>query len=429
MRRTFGIRIATLILLSVVVSPVVVTAQGIFLPAGGAVNRGMGGATTGAGIEAIGSMYWNPATIGQLDRNEVAFGFDAIFTNFNISSTFPGAGSGSSNSDIGVNAVPTIAWVHHTENPNVTLGLGVFGVAGFSTNVPGNSGNPIVSPPFAQGGAGVGRIRSEATFLQFNPAITLQLTERLSIGGGPVVGLGKVSFDDNVFAPLNANGLYPRGDGTRNHWGLGAQLGVHYVHNETWQFGANIKSPTWFQPFRYYSENAVGLPRTDEVNVDLPLIASAGVACNCLPGTIFTADVRYFDYTSTDGFGDRAAYRADGSVIGLGWKDQFSVAMGIQHHTTSRLTCRLGYIYASDLIDNSTTFFNVGSDLSYRHVPTMGATYHVNANTALSFGYQYVIDWGSTGPYVLPGVGAVPGSSVTTRLNSHIATAGVNIAY
>lgn len=405
------------------------SAQGIFLPAGGAVNRGMGGATTGAAIETIGSMYWNPATIGGLSNDEVAFGFDAIFTNYNVSSTFPGAGSGSSNSDIGVNAVPTIAWVHHTDNPNVSIGLGIFGVAGFSTNVPGNVANPIVSPPFAQGGAGVGRIRSEATFMQLNPAMTLQVTDRLAIGGGPVFGMGKVSFDDNVFAPLNANLLYPRGDGTRNHWGIGVQLGFHYQCSDTVHVGANIKSPTWFQSFKYYSENAAGMPRVDQVNIDLPMIVSAGMAYNCSPGTILTADVRYFDYTSTDGFGDRATYRPDGSVVGLGWKDQFSFATGLQHRATEKLTCRVGYIYASDLIDNSTTFFNVGSDLSYRHVPTAGVTYHLNQNTAISLAYNYVVEWGSTGPYVLPGVGAVPGSSVTTRLNSHIATAGLNIAY
>lgn len=429
MRCTCGILITLILGFAAVGLPTTSFGQGIFLPAGGAVNRGMGGATTAVGIEAIGSMYWNPATIGQLANDEIAFGFDAVFTNFSLDSTFPGAGSGSSNSDIGVNAVPTIAWVHHTQNPNVTMGLGIFGVAGFSTNVPGNSGNPIVSAPFASGGTGVGRIRSEATFLQINPALTLQLTDRISIGGGPVIGMGKVSFDDNVFAAPNTNMLYPRGDGTRNHWGLGAQIGVHYRHSDALQFGANLKSPTWFQPFKYYSEDAAGMPRTDQMNIDLPMIASVGLAYSFSPCTLLTADVRYFDYTSTDGFGDPAGYRADGSVTGLGWKDQFSLAVGLQHQATERLTCRVGYIYASDLIDNSTTFFNVGTDLSYRHVPTMGATFKLNDSTALSLAYNYVAEWGSTGPYMLPGTGPVPGSSVTTRLTSHILSAGVNVAF
>jgi len=59
--------------------PMTAAAQGIFLQAGGSVNRGMGGATTGTAIDSIGSMFWNPATISQLPTNELAFGFEAIY--------------------------------------------------------------------------------------------------------------------------------------------------------------------------------------------------------------------------------------------------------------------------------------------------------------------------------------------------------------
>jgi len=403
--------------------------QGIFLPAGGAVNRGMGGATTGTAIEAIGSMYWNPATISQLPTNELAFGFEAIYANYDISSTFPGVGSGTSSSEGGANPVPTIAWVHRTADPNVTFGLGIFGVGGFSTNMRADPTNPILSPPPQLGGVGVGGFKSDAQFFQLNPALSFRLTDRLSVGLGPVVGLGKVAFDENIFVGANANGAYPRGDGTRYHWGMGAQLGMHYVHNCCWEFGANVKSPTWFESMRYFSEDAQGLPRTDEVDIDLPMIVSGGLAYKGMPGKILTADVRYVDYTSTEGFGDAAEYRQDGSVSGLGWNDQLSVALGAQIQLTERLIGRMGYIYASDLIDDSNTFFNIASDLSYRHVPTVGATWKLSQIASVSFAYNYVFEWGSTGPYVFPGIGEIPGTSVTTSLDSHIAVFGVNVRY
>lgn len=409
--------------------PVTTFGQGIFLPASGAVNRGMGGATTGTAIEAIGSMYWNPATISQLPTNEMAFGFEAIYTNYELSSTFPNVGSGSTDAEIGANPVPTIAWVYHTRNPNVTFGVGIFGVAGFATNVRADPTNPIVSPPFALGGVGVGGIKTEAIFYQLNPAFSIKLTDRLSVGGGPVIGLGKVSFDDNAFVGLNANGMYPRGDGTRYHWGLGAQFGFHYIYDRCWEMGANFKTPTWFESLRYFSEDAAGLPRTDKVNIDLPTIVSVGVAYKGLPFTVVTADVRYLAYTSADGLGDSAAYRADGSVAGLGWQDQFSFSLGAQFQLNNRLTGRVGYIYTSDLVDDSTTFFNVGSDLSYRHAPTVGATYNLNSNTSVSFAYNYLLEWGSTGPYVLPGVGPIAGSSVSTEFDAHIVTVGANVRY
>jgi len=107
-------------------------AQGVLLPAGGAVNRGMGGATTGAAIDPIGSMYWNPATINQFDGDQVGFGFELIYGDQSLSSAFPGAGAGSTDADTGAVPVPTISWVHHTDNPNVTIGLGIFGIGGFA---------------------------------------------------------------------------------------------------------------------------------------------------------------------------------------------------------------------------------------------------------------------------------------------------------
>jgi long-chain fatty acid transport protein len=421
--------VKTTLILTACLFPVQAFGQGIFLPAGGAVNRGMGGATTGTAIEAIGSMYWNPATISALPTNEMAFGFEAIYTNYELSSSFPGVGAGATEAEIGATPVPTIAWVYHTANPDVTFGLGIFGVAGFATNVRADATNPITSPAFALGGVGVGGIKSEAIFFQMNPALSYKLTDRLSVGGGPVIGIGKIALDENVFAGLNADLTYPRGDGTRYHWGLGAQLGLHYVHNSRWEFGTNVKTPTWFEPFRYFGEDAAGLPRTDEVDVTLPLIVSGGVAFKGLPCTLLTADVRYLNYVDSEAFGDPAAYEADGRVSGLGYRDQFSVGLGAQFDLTEKLVGRLGYIYASDLINDADTFFNIASDLSYRHVPSIGATYHLSQSTSVSFAYNYLIKWGSTGPYVLPVLGAIPGSSVTTEFDAHILSIGANVRY
>jgi long-chain fatty acid transport protein len=427
-----GIRKLLLVLVgcaSLLVTSSNLRAQGIILPAGGAVNRGMGGATTGTAIEAIGSMYWNPATINRFERDQLAFSFEAIYANSEVSSTFPGAGSGSSDGEIGAVPVPTLAWVYQTANPDLTLGLGIFGVGGFSTNYQADANNPILTPPFAQGGVGLGGVKSDAMFFEIVPAGSLQLTDRLSVAAGPIIGLGKITLDDNMFVGLNADGTYPRGDGTRYHWGIGAQLGIHYVHNCCWEFGANIKSPVWFEPFRYFSEDANGLGRLDEVDVTLPMIVSGGLAYRGIQYTVLTLDVRYYDYTSTEGFGDSATYKPNGAVSGLGWNDLFTLGLGAQVRLTQCLTGRVGYIYSSELFDEQDTFFNIGSELSYRHVPTVGATYDLNEHTSVSIGYQYVAQWDSTGPYVLPGIGAVPGSSITSEFSGHILTVGVNVGY
>lgn len=409
--------------------PSTLSAQGIYLQGSGAVNRGMGGATTGTAVDAIGSMYWNPATISQLQQDELAFGLEFVYVNYALSSTFPAVGSGSSEAEIGATPVPTLAWVHQTANPFVKFGFEISGVAGFSSNFRADPTNPILGTPLGTGGTGVGGIKSEAMFYQIASAFSLQMTDRLSIAAGPTVGLAKVSLDENPFVAVNANNLYPRGDGTRYHWGLGAQLGIHYVHNCCWEFGASIKSPTWFEKMRYFSEDAGGLPRTDQLDIDLPMIVSGGLAYKGLEYTLLTLDLRYFDYTTSEGFGDSATYRADGSVDGLGWNDVFAVATGAQFQLTPALTGRLGYIYTTDMIEDEDTFINIPAALDYQHIVTVGASYALNEHATISAAYNYFFEWGSTGEYYVPGAGAIPGSSVTTELDAHIAVIGVNVRY
>jgi long-chain fatty acid transport protein len=410
--------------------PGLLSAQGIVLPAGGAVNRGMGGATTGTAIEAVGSMYWNPATITRLEHDELGFGFELIYGNQTMSSFFPGAGAGTTDGETGAVPVPTIAWVHQTPHPDIKFGLGVFGTGGFSANIGADASNPILSPAPGQGGVGLGGIKSDALFFQLAPALSMRLTDRLSFAAGPVIGMGKVTLDDNAFVGANADGLYPRGDGTRYHWGMGAQFGVHYVHNCCWEFGANVKTPVWFEPFRYFSEDASGLRRLDEVDIDLPMIVSGGLAYKGFEYVLLTADLRYLDYTSTEGFGDSPSYQANGAANGLGWKDQFAMGLGAQFQLTERLIGRLGYIYTSELFDDeSSTFFNLASDLSYRHVITLGSSFELNKSASISAAYNYLLPWASSGPYILPGAGAIPGTSVSTDFDAHILTVGLNVRY
>src|SRR4051812_20320484 len=99
-----------------------VSAQGTYLSAAGPVNRGMGGASTAAPIDALGAIYWNPATISGLDCSQLEAGLDLLYSNQSVASSV-GPFSGLSQSENGFMPIPNVGWVHHTENPAVTIGL------------------------------------------------------------------------------------------------------------------------------------------------------------------------------------------------------------------------------------------------------------------------------------------------------------------
>jgi long-chain fatty acid transport protein len=359
----------------------------------------------------------------------MAASFEAIYSQYQVESTFPGVGSGSTEAEAGANPVPAVGWVHQTRNPNVKIGVGLFGAAGFTTNVPADPTNPVLSPSPSQGGLGVGRVQSDAIFLQLAPSVSVALTDRLSVAAGLVINNGKISLDQNPFVAPNADGTYPAGTGTRYAWGLGAQFGFYYIHNCCWSFGANLKTPMWFESLRYFSEDANGLPRTDAVDVSLPLILSLGTAYTGIRNTMVAADVRYLNYSQTDGFGGDSGYAPNGAVRSLGWNDVVSLHLGVQRYLTPRFTARAGYSYSSNLIDDELTFFNVGADLSYQHFLAVGGTYNLTDCVAASLAYNYLPQWDSEGPLDYPGIGPIPGSSVRNQLDAHIATIGINVSY
>ena len=52
----------------------------------GPINRAMGGASTAAPIDAAGALYWNPATISGLDRNESEFATEVLIPRTTLTS-------------------------------------------------------------------------------------------------------------------------------------------------------------------------------------------------------------------------------------------------------------------------------------------------------------------------------------------------------
>jgi long-chain fatty acid transport protein len=389
----------------------------------------MAGATTGAAVESIGSMAWNPATISGLG-NEVGIGFEGLYSGYEIESTIPFFGSGSTSAENGVSPVPTAAWVHQLNNPNVTLGIGLFGVAGYSSNIPADPSNPVLGSPL-----GVGRVQGEAVFYQIPMVLSIKVTDHLAIAAGPTLAMGRLSLNRNFFAAPNADLSYPAGNGTRYSFGGGAQLGLFYTPSCRWSFGANIKSPTWMETFRYHSEDENGNPRTDKVNFDLPMMVTFGTGFRPNNNLLLTSDLRFTDYHNTEGFGDDAQFQADGAVSGLGWRSVFSAHLGARAKLTEKFYGMAGYVYCDKLIPDESSFFNLGSDLGYRHGFSMGGTWMCNSCLGLTAAYNYFPEWGATGPVVTPiqagpfPPGPIDGSSVAQRVSAQSLTLGVNVAY
>jgi long-chain fatty acid transport protein len=248
--------------------------------------------------------------------------------------------------------------------------------------------------------------------------------------------MGKMAIDPFVFTnPDDANGdgfpSYPSGRGTRVHWGGGAQLGVYYIHDCYWHFGASIKSPQWMEDFRFHSEDELGFPRVVKTKFDLPMIISMGLAYSGRENLLLAVDFRYVDYENTDGFGDPAGFDpTTGAVTGLGWESVFAMAAGMQYRWNDATYLRLGYTYTQNPISESTTFFNFGAPLYYQHVFSVGSSTYLTPRVSVNLAYSYLLNSSSTGPIYDPGAGVpIPGTTVTSELSAHMVLMGVSVRY
>ncbi len=372
-------------------------AQGIAVTGIGPVNRSMGGAGTAAPLDSLGALHWNPGSISALEGNELSFGTELLKADVQLSSNIGGSTSG----DAGWVAIPTIGWVHHLDGTPMTIGLGVYGVAGFKNNLPMDPSNPLLSPPSPLGPA-----YAAAEILQIAPTLSYQLTENFSLGLAPTITTVSVNFD-----PLGPSVITPAptpGQGNRMHWGGGFQVGAYYRGDNGINAGATFKSRQWVEDLNFFTPSG-----TVQFNLDYPMIVSLGLSYTGFENWVFAIDGRYFDYEHTAGFKE------------LGWRSVFAGAVGVQYRMNERLTGRVGYNFNQNPIQSGAVATNLLDPLIQDQNGAAGCSYKFTSHVDFNLAYVYLVKNSVTGPLAAFG----PGVTATNQLQAHSAILGITVRY
>jgi long-chain fatty acid transport protein len=366
--------------------------QGIIAPGAGPINRAMAGASTAAPVD-FGSSYWNPATLSALERPEFLLGSELIIPSTHLTTALP-AGSingilprqgrfGTARSDSGVipNLATGVAFRLADDSP-VTIGLGVFGLVGGNVNYAGSPTVPLLGPRQPPRYFGFGPIYGNASFLALNPMVSYRVSDRLFLGGGPVITAGNLSLSPAFFAPERPDRFgvpsFPAGTNARTFWGGGFQLGILYEVNEDWNVGFSYKSPVWQERWAFNSATQDLSARRIGVQAQIPAIYSWGVAYKGLDRALIDVDLRYLDYASTDLFGQ--SLRSGG----LGWRSVFAVATGAQYLLSDRVTLRGGYLFNTNPIPVEGTVFNIQLPGIIQNTLSLGASFKLTDDITLS---------------------------------------------
>lgn len=375
-----------------------VRGQGIAVTGVGPINRSMGGAGTAAPLDAIGALHWNPASISALPQAEVSFGMEALLADVHLTSDIGGM-SNTTSGEAGVAMIPSVGWVDHIEGTPFSVGLGVYGIGGFRNNMPRDTDNLLLAD---------GPLFADAEIMQIAPTLSYMISERWSVGISPTISLAKMTFD-----PLGPSAITPDatpGSGNRIHWGGGVQAGVYYAHPSCWRAGFSVKSPQWFEDFRFFTPSGVV-----KFDLDYPLILSGGVAYYGLERWVFAADVRYFDYANTSGFRE------------MGWRSVFAGAVGVQYQLNDWWQLRAGYNCNQNPIQSDAALTNISTPLIQDQNFAVGASCRLTDSVDLTLAYVYLVENSVTGSLPSPPFGA--GDSLTHEISAHSLGMGIRVRY
>jgi len=404
--------------------------DGHFLHGVGAVQSAMGGAGTAAATDVLGALYLNPAALMAFDGTRVELGFEMFKPARTVSSSF-GSFSGSTDSKTDYVAIPAFGWSTKLNNEKIVLALGGLGIGGFGVDYPQDNTNPILGPR----PSGFGQVFSNYTLLKVTMAAAWAVTPKFWVGGALNVDWATLTVDPAPFAAPDVSfgedgqpgtpddqAFYSRATATDGTWGAGFQLGLFYEFNDMFSAGLSYTSQQWFDDFEWNAmyENpnnteTFGQARVLQFGLDVPAVASGGIAVQALPNLLLTGDARYIFYENTPGF-DQQGFNADGSVKGFGWKNIWVFAGGLEWRPMEKLALRGGYNYSQNPIPDSQSFFNIPAPAIVQHHATVGLGFLVTRRISIDLAYYKAFSNSITGPFVFP-QGEIPQTSVTNELS------------
>ena len=210
-------------------------------------------------------------------------------------------------------------------------------------------------------------------------------------------------------------------------WGGGFQLGVYYITDSSWHFGAAAKSPQWLEPFRFKAADELGVPRTEEVRFRYPLIVSVGSAFTGFDRFVFAVDARLFDWGSAAGFRE-SGFSDNGALAGFGWSSIFATCVGMQYEVCAPVFLRCGYSYNQNPIHEMDASFNVSSPVISQHFGYVGGSVRVSCHTYFSVAYIHGFENEVSGP-IQSVQGTIPGSSVSSQVSLDALSMGFTVQY
>ncbi len=367
--------------------------NGYFAHGYGMKAKGMAGASTASSDDAFFGAN-NPAAAA-FAGNRLDLGAD-LFSPVREATSIGGPfGTVNIDSEANLFLVPELGY-NRMLNPNLALGVTVYGNGGMNTDYPAVAGtNNILG--------GGGALGVDLMQLIVAPTAAYKVAPNHSIGVSPLIGYQRFKATGlSGFAAISSNSAALTDNDHDDAFGYGVRVGYLGKITPTVTIGAAYASKMNFQEFDKYK----GL-FAEQGDFDIPENYNLGVAWQATPAVKLALDYQRINYSGVPSIanpsgnfvgcpafgGSNPANCLGGNAgAGFGWSDVDVWKLGVEFKHSKSLTLRAGYSHNDNPINGSDTAeatFNILAPAVIVHHATLGFTYTMPSGDELTMAYMH----------------------------------------
>jgi long-chain fatty acid transport protein len=398
--------------------------NGYFPHGYGMKAKGMAGASTAMADDVFGGAT-NPAKMVFVG-NRIDFGADLFSPRRSSERTGSLAGiNASADSDSIYFVIPEFGY-NKLVNPNLSLGVTVYGNGGMNTDYPGGqiaAGSPVCGAfnPGGGGGpynllCGTGKLGVDLMQLVVAPTAAFKINETNSLGIAPLLAYQRFKMDGiQSFAGFTPSGTtnFLTNQGYDSSTGWGVRIGWMGKVSDSVTLGAAYSTKIKMGKFDKYRELFA-----DQGMFDIPENFNAGVAFKASSAMTIAFDYQRINYSGVSSVGNPSTNPVALGLAGgrgFGWSDINVYKLGAEYAYSKNLTLRAGYNHGDNPIQARDVTFNILAPGVIQDHLTLGLTYKTSTNGELTFAYTYAFSNSVTGASLFNSFG-VPAGNETIKM-------------
>ncbi|MCX7180304.1 MAG: outer membrane protein transport protein [Proteobacteria bacterium] len=424
----------------------------------GMTAKGMGGVSTAMAKDSFGGAN-NPASMVWVgDRLDVGLDFFAPQRSSERTGSMAGI-DGSAKSGSTMFVIPEFGY-NKMLNPNMAVGVSVYGNGGMNTNYPGGQlagGAGTVCNSFNPGVArynllcGTGDLGQNLIQLVVAPTFSMKINPSNSFGVALLIGYQKFGargldgfygFTPAPFTPLASNNnLTDRGYDSSHGYGL--RLGWMGMVTDSVTLGASFATRMSMSEFERYKDLFAG-----RGYFDIPATLSLGISYKASPTLTVAADYKRIDYSGIKSVNNASTSVGNASPMtgytigslgcdncrGFGWESVNVIKLGAEYQYNPNLILRVGYDHTDNPVQTRDVTFNIIAPGVVQDHLTAGFTYSLSNSSELTMAYMHAFknsmtasslynNWVTTTPGVPGGMGIAGNETINLYEDS------IGIAY